>query len=113
MGVGTGAAKLCLFHAKTVFWQTARVSLPKAGCFDENGQNHEFAFYSLIITPSQKESGKNNLVKKVTQKVTDASEKVAEMGRKSSETKTVIELLLPSSFCGTLNQKPRERPHSK
>ena len=46
----------------------------------------------------QKESGK-----KVTKKVTEASEKVTEKWPKESQKrKKVIELLLPHSFCGTL-----------
>ena len=58
--------------------------------------------------PAAKGVRQKELGKKVTKKVTEASEKVTESVPK---TKKVIELLLPRSFCGTLRARKNAIPY--
>ena len=55
------------------------------------------------VTLPQKESGKRSLAKKVTKKWQKHQKKWPKSDQKSPENEKVIELLLPTSFCGTLN----------
>ena len=51
---------------------------------------------------------------KVTKKVTEASEKVTKKSPKESrKRKKVIELLLPTSFCGTLKKGKHQKNHAR
>ena len=59
---------------------------------------------SAVVHPAAKGVRQKEFGKKVTKKVTEASEKVTEKWPKASrKRKKVIELLLPHSFCGTLS----------
>ena len=60
----------------------------------------QMIFGSSVRSPCRKRSPAKGVWQKVTKKVTEASEEVTERAPKNE--KKVIELLLPTTFCGTL-----------